>query len=140
VIDYTVLNTELTNDPKNRGYAVPMAAGDTGEVARLLNEQLPTESVERASITPQEAQAAVDVADFKALTAGAQRAWLAIVGLPEVPVKNPQIRAQVAAIWGPGTATRANLVALQTRDASRAEVLFGEGISVTHLDVARALA
>ena len=75
-----------------------------------------------------------------ALTDVQRTAWATILsaGAGQVDVNDSSVVAQVAAIWAASTTTRANLVALKTRDASRAEALFGRDISASFLDVGRA--
>jgi hypothetical protein len=52
-----------------------------------------------------------------------------------VDIDDQRVIDQVMAIWS-GTTTLTNLAALRTRPASRAEVLFGHG--VTYKDVGKA--
>ena len=129
------LRSEILSDPAAVGYA----GKEPHEIAALLNDPARGETVSRAMVPSWELQAAVVGSEFQALSAVAQRAWLAIVALPEVPVTNANLRSQVAAIWGAGTATRGNLQALETRPGSRAEALWGEGTYITHQQVSEAL-
>lgn len=142
-MDYAALKTEIQTDPLGLGYDVSPTFYVTNEddmaVAGLLNEVGgSSETIEPDFVSAADAQAAVLGSEWAGLSDVKQRGWLAIVGLGEIPVKNANIRAQITAIWDPGT-TRDNLIALQTRDASRAEALFGEGVTVSHTDVAIAL-
>jgi hypothetical protein len=134
LVDLTVLQTELSNNPQTYG------GTSDKEAAALLNAVSATETIEVAEVSPTLVQNAVVNAEYIALTASNQRAWLAIVGLPSVPVKLAGLRSQIMSIWTAGTTTRASLAALQTRLASRAEVLFGENVRVTHPQVAQARA
>ena len=134
-IDYAVLKTEIQIDPKG----LELLFSDIRDAADKLNEPgLSGETIEPENVSPVDMQAAVVATEYAGLPAAAQRMWLAIVGLPDVPIRNASLRQQVKDIWAAGTATRGNLVALQSRSASRVEVLFGEGISVSYRDVARA--
>ncbi len=142
-MDYAALKTEIQTDPQGLGYDVSptfyVTNGDDMAIADLLNEiGGSSETIEPEFVSAADAQAAVVGTDWAALSDVKQRGWLAIIGLGDVPVKDANIRAQITEIW-PVSTTRTNLVALQTRDASRAEALWGEGVTVSHTDVAIAL-
>lgn len=133
-IDYAVLKNEIDTDPEGLGYA-----GKTDpEVAALMNEIGGSgEKIDRDFIDGQEMMSVVDIPEYAALNDVQRAGWSAIIsaGTGMVGVNNAGTIAQVTAIWA-GTTTLANLVALRKRDASRAEVLFGQGVS--HLDVGKA--
>jgi hypothetical protein len=127
----TELSTELSTDPSSLGYA----GKQPGEVRDIINLTRDTIDIDREHVPASELQSAVIGSEFVSLSNITQRGWLAIVGLgsdPGVPVGNTNIRGQIAAIWGAGTTTRSNLVALQTKKGSRAEQLWGERSFVTH--------
>jgi hypothetical protein len=131
-----ILKTELATDPAGLGYT-----SDDPTCATLLSTVgLSGETIDREVIDGQELSAAVVMSEYMVLSAAEQRAWMTVLaaGSGQIDVSNTNIRSQIQAIWGAGTTTRANLVALQTRGASRTEVLFGIGVSVGHLDVAKA--
>lgn len=128
------LKTEITTDPVGLGYA-----GKTDkEVADTMNLVRDTITIDVDRVSNEGLLAAVVGSEFMALTAEKQRGWLAIMALDNVPVRNTNIRGQIAAIWGAATTTRQNLLDLQTKDGSRAEAIWGDGAKVTHLDVAKA--
>ncbi len=133
-MDYTILRDEIVNDPEALGYA-----GKTDpEVAALMNEIGGSgEKIDRDFIDGQEMMSVVVIGEYVALSDVQRVGWSAIIsaGTGMVDVNNAGTIAQVTAIWV-GTTTLANLVALRQRDASRAEVLFGQ--SVSHLDVGKA--
>jgi hypothetical protein len=136
---YVELKTEINTDPKGLGYA----GQNDPDVADLLNTiglVTPTETVEREVINGQELSAVVVHSEYIVLSAEKREAWTVVLsaGDGQIDVSNAGIRNQIAAIWGAGTTTRANLIALQTRDCSRAEALFGAGISISHIDVGTA--
>ncbi len=134
-MDLNILKTELTTDPKTLGYS----GLNDREAANKLNEVGASgETVDVVQVEALHLQSAVVGSEFASLSATAQRAWLAIVGLERVPVKNTNLRGQILSIWTGVTTTRANLAALQTKSATRAEVLFGEGVSITQSDVQKA--
>jgi len=137
--DYVILNTEITTDPESLGYA-----GKTDpEVADLLNTiglVAPAEKVDVGVLNGQELSMAVEITEYVALNAASRDGWNTILsaGDGQVDVDDQRVVDQIAAIWGAGTTTRANLLALKTRPCSRAETLFGRGVSIHHLDVAQA--
>ncbi len=136
-IDLNVLKTELDTDPQVLG----LAAMTDGVAATKLNEVgASSETIEPEFITAVQAQSAIAAADFSALSATEQRMWIAILSLGRIPIRNTNIRAQVAGIWS-GTASATALAALQDRSASRAEILFGEDevVGMMHVHKARLL-
>lgn len=136
-IDYAELKTELETDPKGLGYA----GTSDPEAAALLNEiGGSSEKINRDHIDGQEMMAVVVISEYASLSVMQRTAWMAIIsaGTGMVDVNNAGTVAQVLAVWADGTTTRENLIALRKRDASRAEVLFGQGQAVGFLDVGRA--
>lgn len=126
------LASELANDPAGLGYT-----GKTSvQIAVLLNAR--TQTTERLVIPSYEVIEATVPSEWVALTAAEKQRYQTIISAGQVMVKGPNTRATFAAMFGPGTATRANLAALQGTTASRADVL-GLG-PVTAGDVERALA
>lgn len=140
-IDYTQLATEIQTDPLGLGYAAHVAGGNDSAIADLLNLFRVGIFVDRNFITGNEFLDAVVQADYNALAANSDaRPWVkTLATMGQIDVKSANVRAIVAAIFPAGSETRANLIALQTRQGSRAEQLFGIGVSVSFLDVARAL-
>jgi len=136
-VDYLVLKNEIDTDPKGLGYA-----GKTDpEVAELLNTiGLSSENIDVGVIDGQELSKAVEIPEYTALTDAERQGWTTIVsaGDGQVDVDDLRVVAQIGAIWGSGTTTRANLLALKARRCSRAEALLGRGIGIGHLDVAKA--
>jgi len=130
------LKTEITSDPLALGYA-----GKTDpETADLLNT-VPATAVtgrmaERGVVDTWEILEATDSAEWTLLTSVERTRYQTIVGVGRVNLKGANVRAQLAAMFGAGTATRAALLALQNRPASRAEFLFAANVFAW--DVARA--
>lgn len=135
-IELTALKAEIQNDPMGLGYP----AGDNPAIAVLLNA-VGTETVDRGVVNGQEMQMCVVISEYIALSAVARDGWMALIsaGDGQVNPADPRVVAQVQAIWAAGTETRDNLQDLQTRLCSRAETLFGAGVSIGHSDVANAL-
>ena len=120
------LKTELTTDPNAYGYAPHVASGSTGALAALLNEPRATISVPRGLVGTWEIIAATDAAEYNGLSATAKD-----------DVADAQIQAILKALFPNPSTTRTNLIARLTRIGSRAEQLFGVGVS--HSDCAQAL-
>lgn len=130
-VDLTELRTELDTDPLGLGYA----GMDDVTAADTINATV--RSVEREFLDSAEVVPAIDPAEWPADQA--VRDHLALVlGLDRVNVREPNIRALFGGAFPAGSNTRDALVALQTRDGTRAEELFGLGASVTPSQVADA--
>lgn len=138
-IDYAALNTEITIDPESLGYAFLITDGNDQGIADLLNAVSSSWPIERDLIEAYEVIDATDAGDWTALTAAERVRYQTITGAGQINVKSTNVRAAFGAMFGAGTTTRANLLALQSRNGSRAEILFGSGTRITHTDVAIAL-
>ena len=134
----SALKTELTTDPNAYGYAPHVASGSTGALAALLNEPRTTINVPRGLVGTWEIIAATDGAEYGALNATAKDIYKTLVSAGTVDVADAQIQAILKTLFPSPSTTRTNLIARLTRPGSRAEQLFGGG--VTHADCARALA
>ena len=135
------LKSELLSDPQGLGYGLAIASDNYRGVASALNNVGP-ETIDPAIISTGDLQGAVDPTEFLALTDRKATLWLSILQAATasgIRATNPNIRAQIGSVWAAGTTTRDNLGALQTRPASRMEVLFGEGTIVKPVELGRAL-
>ena len=110
------LRTELQDDPLAKGYSAM-----TDEAVAIVMNGV-TQSADKDTITAKEAQASVVGSEYLVLTDAQRDAWAAILS-DDIDIKNTNIRNQIAEIWAAGTATRTNLVDLQTKSVSRAEEL-----------------
>lgn len=135
-INYTALATEINTDPKTLGYA---GKSDYDRAVILNTVGASAETVIRAFTNTAEIVAAIDPTEFAALTA-ANKLFLTdvVLAAPTVKSGDSNLRTAIAAIFVAGT-TRTRLIAAASKSASRAEVLFGEGITVSDTDVAKAL-
>lgn len=132
--DKAILNTEITDDPLALGYAEK----SDPEIAAILNAINANYSIDREAIDGQELQMAVVIGEYVDLTDIQRMGWQTLLsaGSGVVAVSDARVKAQIAAIWGALTTTRANLEALQTRAASRAETTVGRSVSATDVAVA----
>lgn len=138
MIDLIALQTEIFTDPTARGYAPHVAAGADSEIADLLNAP-GAGAVQREIVASHEIFEALAPSEWAALSAAEKQRVQTILAMAQVNLRGANTRAALAVAFGAGTTTRTNLLALQTRPASRAEILFGAGVSIHHLDVAHAL-
>lgn len=131
-MDYAILLAELASDPLTRGYA---GMTDAQRLASLLASNRPTE---RDIVPAHEVIEAMVPTEWAALTAQEKQRISTLISAGQVNLKGPNTRASLAAAFGAGTATRANLVALQAGPAqSRAQELGLLGLGLGHLASAR---
>lgn len=131
------LKAELDNDPQGYEYALL----SNFQAAQALNLFRVNEVVTRENISVQELQSQVVISEYILLTGVQREGWTAILVASSdggVDVSNQAIRDQAAAIWGPLTSTRQNLIDIQTIPGSRAEALWGQGFSISAQDVEEA--
>lgn len=138
----TQLKTELTTDPLALGYAPLLAAGAAGQLAVILNATRAGApySIPLGRISAAAARCAFDASEYGALTAS-QRTMLDFYLRGEDVVPTPQLRAFLVSAAGTLATTIPRLQALTDRQGSRAEALFGEGVTVTadHISLALVL-
>jgi len=142
-IDLVALNTEITTDPTGRGYAPFVSSGHTQGVADLLNEKQSAIRMDNF-VTGTQLLEAVVTTDYPTTSAEQDKRDLwrdvlaAVISEGTINANATRIKTHVLQVFS-GAATRSNLAALQTRDGSRAEVLFGRDSVVTHRNVGLAL-
>lgn len=135
------IRNEIDNDPTALGYAALRSQSNAAEaLAARMNDPAATgQTLFRTWLDTAEVTAALVAAEVIAL-AQANRDLLAIVtSTSRIKTGSATLRSTIASIFASGTTSRANLVALASRPAARAEVLWGEGSSVTATDVGNAL-
>lgn len=128
-----ILKSELTTDPLTRGYAGmsdEAAAADLNTVYRTR---------QRDAVSGSEILNATDNAEFRRLgvTDVQRNQWLALCGTDSINVSSGVAKALEASIFGAGTTTRSNLVALKTENISRATELGLETVKAGHVEEAR---
>lgn len=135
------IRTEIDTDPKSLGYAALRAQSNGPEaVANRMNEV----GASAETLTPTwtdttEVLAVLVGTEIIALTQ-ANRDMLAILtSTARIRTGSATMRAAIAAIFGAATTSRANLVALTTKSASRAAALWGEGTVISATDVGEAM-
>jgi len=139
-MDIVALRTELQQDPKTLGYAAHITSGNDQAITDILNTTGATSEVLlREAVDAREIVQCFVYSEWLALTAD-QKAYINMaIGAGTVDSSNANIGVAFGTIFGAGTQTILNLVAMATRPASRAEVVLGRGVSVSATDIAHAL-
>lgn len=136
-VDFPALANEINNDPMTLGYA----GKSDYEIATILNTAGASgETLFKSYTLVEDIIACIVRSEYDALAA-AGKTYLNEVVLKSAKVKtgNETLRNQIGGLFAAGTATRTNLIAVASRAASRAEILFGEGAYISDQDVATAL-
>lgn len=136
-INLTALAAELNADPKTLGYTGKSDA----QIADLLNTPgASSETIFKAYTDTADIVACIVRAEWTALAAADKQFLTEVVlAAPKLKTGDSNLRSAVAGIFAAGTTSRANLTAAASKQATRAEALFGENTTVSHQDVARAL-
>jgi hypothetical protein len=132
-INLNELKTEIQTDP----LALSLSFDAPQDTADKLNLVRPTIQINRTGVPALELQKAVVGAELVTLDAGKRDGWLMLMIIAAengLDAADPAIVAQIQQIWQ-GTTTLTQLAALQTRDGSRAEQMWGEHANVTAKDV-----
>lgn len=128
------LRTELTSDPLGIGYA---GMTDAQVVASLLAVNRP--GAEREVIPSYEILEATVPAEWATLTAQEKQRYQTLISAGQVNLRGANTRAMLGAMFGAGTTTRANMLALQTGPVkSRAEELGLGEVREGDVQIARA--
>lgn len=124
--DLLALKAELTNDPLTLGLTT-LPADDEAN-ANALNLVRAICAVDRESIPTAEIMLHIDRDEFLALSAG-DRQWLLGVGQGGTinPKDGGEVREGLLQMFGAGTESRANLLAILQEPASRITQLFKAG-------------
>lgn len=123
-MDYTVLATEISTDPLVRGYSGMTDA----QIAEDINTVYRT--CRRDYIFGWEGFNATDDVEYGALTDAQKSSWDALCAIEQIDVTSGVAKSREAELFGPGTTTRSNLLALRDPPCSRGEEL-GLGFVLT---------
>jgi hypothetical protein len=129
VID--ALIAELFNDPLGRGYA-----GMTAEQAAASLNAVNRPRF-RSAIPAAEIFAAVDLTEYKALTAQERDAFALVIAMGTVNANDANTRGILSAIFPGGGATRPRLIAVAQEQVSRAAELGLGDVMPGHIEEAR---
>lgn len=141
MIDYFTLRTELINDPLHLGYSGYLATNDYISTANLLDKigSGSAFTVWRNDIAPKEVVNNILPADFIKITAQQYYQLSTLFVAAPIDATLSGIRTNFGIVFSGASGTVANLTALAERQGSRAEVLFGDGTTLTDADVREAL-
>jgi hypothetical protein len=128
------LRTELLTDPLSRGYSTMT---DQQAADSLNTVDRPAPDMETISNT--DLYEAIDRSEYNPLTENEKDRLRILLGLETIRVASgDQGRAEILALFGAGTTTRANLIALATGQLqSRATELGLPTVRVGHVEDAR---
>lgn len=133
-MDYAALKQAITADP---ALAKLSESGRDADIAAELNKARADIKLFRGIVPAHEIVAAITPEDWAALTAAEKQRIQLIVSAGQVDLSAANVRSALSTAFGSGTTTRQNIIALATRDGSRAEQI--TGVSVTPADIAVAL-
>lgn len=131
------LLAEIQTDPTAKGYAALVTSGSDAAIADVLNLKGGGQTVFQR-IESDQVAGACDPTEFDALSASLKTRITFYLSPPKIDFRLASVRGAFQTAFSAG-ATKTALVALATRQASRAEVLWGENAVVSHQDIARAL-
>lgn len=137
------LMAEITNDPKGLGYS--SQSGNPDAIAALMNtspEPIAAgaqEQIYRSRVETRDLIAGLVLSEVAALTQGNRDYCAILFSAAQVNTGDANVRAQLAAIFGAATTSRANLLATAQKNAARGEALWGDGYRVTPQQVYLAL-
>lgn len=131
------LKTELTTDPNGYGYAAIISGGNWQLVANAVNEVRSAISIPRPDVTPMEILEAINVQDFISNANVLYASWLeSLTQFPSVRIlkengSDARVMTNIMKVLTNGSASETRIRALASRTGSRAEQLFGPGVSVS---------
>jgi len=132
-LNMAALSAELLTDPIPRGYAGMTNQQAADSINLNIDRPIDVETVEGWLLWGATVQT-----EYLLVSALAAGAWDALCSQSSISVKDAGVRARTLAIWGGGTTTRANLIALQTKLITRGEELGLPFIGAHHVAEARA--
>lgn len=135
----TELKSELDSDPQGLGYAAAgWPDGDAQSVADIINDPAHGATIWRTNIPMSDVYAETDWSEVIALGGTERQVFRQITSTAELDADSQNIRDAIGAIFGAGTNTRANLLSLVQKSGSRAEELWGDGVTISASEVGRA--
>lgn len=137
-IDYLVLGTEITTDPNGFGYKAFVDQGADDAVAKILNTSNAGITTDIGVLPSYKIFEAIVVDDYLALSDVFRQYVDTLLSMGLVDTAGTNTRFTFNKIFG-GTQTETNFLEMVTRNGSRAEELFGVGVVIGHVDVAKAL-
>lgn len=137
------LKTELLTDPNTYGYAPLIADTNNPALAAEVNKPRVSISINRTDVSPEEIRRSILVAEFISAQTILMGSWFE--SLMQAPAKSIVLKKadgtnandliNLKKMLINNSASEDAVVALATRKGSRAEQLFGEGVSVSVQEV-----
>lgn len=142
VFSLAALTTEINTDPASLNLATLVAAGNDSGVAAALNAAGAGAafSIFRKAIAVRDVVANIASADFASLTAlQLAKLQLLFAGSATLDATDTNTRTIIVGVFSGMATTVSNLTALAKRQGSRAEVLWGDGTTISANQVSQAL-
>lgn len=139
--DLTQLRDEIEADPEALGYKEASGAWKADDViAGLLNDPANGATIWRTGIPMSDVYGAVDWAEFVGLAATPREAFRLITSTEVLDADSANIQNALGQIFTSTDApnSRAALMSLAQKQGSRAEVLWGDGTTISASEVGRA--
>ena len=130
-MDIAALKVELLAGHPDTG------AYDADDATAAAQLNVVNRTITRPTVSGSEILNATDDAEFTALQAANKNRWLAMCGVDEIDTNGGVAKSIEADLFGAGTNTRANLVALKNPPVSRAVELGLGFIKTGHVQEAR---
>lgn len=138
----TQIRAEIDADPKSLGYAaLKVLSNGPQAVAARMNElnTVPADTLFRPYVSLEDMLAEIVFSEYSAWTAAQKTNIEQLLRGARVKTGSANMRMTLGAVIPVGS-SRTAMVALASRQAARAEILWGDGIVVTDTQVADALA
>jgi hypothetical protein len=133
-MDYGALRSELTTDPVTLGYS---GLTDT-QAAAKLNATDTGRTQARTAVPVAEIYNNIVNADWPTAASTSESKLRALLGMQTIDASNANTKTIIGAIFGAGTQTRTNLLAIGTQTVSRATELGLGPVLVSDVTKARA--
>ena len=136
-----VLKTELLTDPNGYGYAPLIADTNNPALAELVNRSRAAIQMPRPDVTPLEILEAIAVEDFVTSQTVLMGSWFeSLTQFPSIRIlkengTDARVMSNIMKVLKNGTASETRIRALAVRNGSRAEQLFGVGVTVSVQEV-----
>jgi hypothetical protein len=127
-IDLVALATELQTDPQGLGYT-----GDPINDHSVINLVRASIQIDVPTVPTRDIIEATIASEYSTLSDTEKSRYQTLVSVGEIDPNATNAVAAFQAMFTGGTTTRSNLLALQSRDGSRAEQLFEESVSLSRI-------
>lgn len=138
-MDYVALKAELTGDPLSRGYLL-MSAEEAADELNAIWADPDTRTASPETVTAAQIWNALDETEYEGLNQSGQSVVDYIGQLPgDIPIQGGLIKTKLFGLFGAGSTSRDNLLALARPPISRAVELFGQEVTPGDVEFARSL-